>query len=341
MGRVNNLTLDSAGYITANSLPGESWTYDSTWHVPTSYTDADTHVTNWTVDSSTGHVIKMFDANTKETDYTYSATTGLLTKIVDPSTNETDYYYDSYLRLDHETSPLGTSYYTYDSHGNLASYEDPNTNITDYSFSVTGDFLSDTDPTGHSDTETYTSAGLPSTNTGRTGTVYVDNYDTSARGLVISSVAASGTTVAETDVNQYNADGELTGSRDGLGLWSSLGYVLTGAGEIDTSTDALGNVSKVAQNLDGETTDVRLPKNEVPAASSFRRFLCCLLILCQELETLATVPQLYCPIHTPCRQQTSDWVEGNSHYRVPVRLKLDELPSVSDVPKSNIFVSVR
>ncbi|WP_054696628.1 RHS repeat-associated core domain-containing protein [Geotalea toluenoxydans] len=213
-GKTTTYTYDTMNRVKTIKDPlnnTTTYTYDANGNRDT-VTDANGKVTRYAYNDE-GQVATVTDALQKVTTYNYGGTgcpscggTGgsNLVALTDANAHTTDWQYDFMNRLVHETDPLNkTTYYTYNSKGNLDYKFDANGNRIDYSYDALKRLTGITYPGGA--TVTYTYDGTGRIHTVANGDVtYTYGYD--AAGRTTSVADSRGYTVDY----EYDAAGRRT-----------------------------------------------------------------------------------------------------------------------------------
>ncbi|MCO6449373.1 MAG: RHS repeat protein, partial [Caldilineales bacterium] len=169
-----------------------------------------------------------------------------------------------------------TTFYGYDSRGNLTTITDPTSGVTRFTYDALGQLTRITDPLGNTNTTSYDSAGNPVTITDSMGFVTAMSYDD--RGNIVRTTDAEGnveefaydamdrmTVVTDGEGHEtelhYDENDNIVAFTDGRGNDWAYGYDtlnrLTGeTGPLDNSKtyqfDPVGNVTSVTQG-NGDT----------------------------------------------------------------------------------------
>lgn len=231
--------------------------------------------------------------------YTDSRLTSKTAAAGTPSAATTNYNYDPVTNEVARTKdPLGrTSSFTYDAAGNQLSATDPLNRITKATYDTLGNVLTSTDATGVVTTNTYTATGdLKTSSTPLAGTASVRTAT-----LGYGDAARPGDVTSRTDPNgkvwtyAYNTQGDLVSSTDPLGnkttaVFDAAGqrtsmtsprgnvagatpaqfttsYTYNGYGQMLTSTDPLGHVSKAGYDNNGNQTSSTDPLNRITSTA--------------------------------------------------------------------------
>jgi YD repeat-containing protein len=258
LGRTTTYALDSKGYVTLTTLPDGNTTsaaYQSNFHAMTTSTDERGNTTTFQYDSA-GHLTAAINALGQTTTDAYDATTGLRTAETDANGHATNFYYDTNRRITKVTDANGHSTTTtYDGNGNVQTTVDARGYTTTYSDDAMGRTTATTDPNGNVTSQTWDAASLALVSTDARGTQGSVVYDGFKRGLVSASVEGIGTAVQRSTLDSYDNAGQMTGSRDGNGWWTTNGRDAVGR---ETSTkDARGAIRLTQYDLAGEVTSTR------------------------------------------------------------------------------------
>jgi YD repeat-containing protein len=234
--------------------------------------DAASHTTREFYDAD-GRVVATLDPMNYLVEYVYDAA-GHVTRTI---------AYATAVATDSDGNPVGTTLATlrpasnaadevttsfYDAQGRLTGSLDAQRYFTSYAYDVIGQLLSSTRyatavPAGtdsdtgirqalsgtasRSSSTTYDVYGRVASQTDAQGTVTVYVYD--ARGHVLSTVTALGTSDSRTQSATYDAEGRMVTSVDGLGHTTTYAY--DAAGRLIETTDPLGNHTWFVNDADG------------------------------------------------------------------------------------------
>ncbi len=277
LGRTTTYALDSDGYVTRQTNPDGStlgYQYQTAFHALVSMTDARGETTTYAYDPQ-GHLTSTTDALGDVTAYGYNSA-GLETSVTDALGHTTTSAYDADRRLTAVTDALNhTTTYAYDANGNLQTTTDALGRVTTSNYDVMGRATQTVDAAGNQATNTYNAAGLELSSTDALGRVAQPTYDSYGRGLVPTQQQAVGTPVQANTVQNFDAAGRVTATRDADGDWSFDAYDALGratattdalgaqtlsrydaAGQLTATRDALGNWTQYAYNAMGEQTGV-------------------------------------------------------------------------------------
>ena len=252
VGNVTTYTLDASGYPTQITLPDgntQNNVYQTAFHALTQFTDENGALTSYTYDAQ-GHTLTEKNALGQVTSYVYLSN-GLVQSVTDPLGHALTYVYDTARRLSTTTDALGgVASVTYDANGNTATQVDQLGRTTTFVNDALGRVLSQTDPTGALTSYAYSGSGQTLSTTDALGRVTNDSYNT--RGLLTSEVRAVGTAAQQSVLDNYDAAGRQTATRDVNGNWSYTGY--DAVGQAISSTNALGGVTATVFDLAGRPT---------------------------------------------------------------------------------------
>ncbi|MFO0968174.1 MAG: RHS repeat-associated core domain-containing protein [Gemmataceae bacterium] len=261
LGRSTAFERDTKGYVTQETFPDaetQHWSYDSTYHGVTSFTDERGNTTIYVYDPATGHLQSTTDALLNQTSYAYSLTTGLLETSTDPQGKVTSFVYDTYRRqtqakTTYSLTVLAQTDTAYDSWGNPSSDIDALGLSTAYLFDAMGRKTFEQVGTNGAQTWVYDDSGLvtetQNQNLHRTQLI----YDESGRGIVASTVEGAGTQQARTTLYTFDVSGRTQAVRQPNGYWHT--FLLDAVGQALTDTDPLGGVRRNVYDLAGQLTD--------------------------------------------------------------------------------------
>ena len=199
LGRSTAFERDTKGYVTQETFPDaetQHWSYDSTYHGVTSFTDERGNTTIYVYDPATGHLQSTTDALLNQTSYAYSLTTGLLETSTDPQGKVTSFVYDTYRRqtqakTTYSLTVLAQTDTAYDSWGNPSSDIDALGLSTAYLFDAMGRKTFEQVGTNGAQTWVYDDSGLvtetQNQNLHRTQLI----YDESGRGIAHGDCTAA------------------------------------------------------------------------------------------------------------------------------------------------------
>jgi RHS repeat-associated protein len=238
-------TFTSAIPTSATASGISTTTYDPTFGMVTSETDALGHQTLYQIDPNNGNVLsetRVAGSGTGNvvTQFIYDAH-GRPTKIVDPLGHETDYAYDPSERLITITYAVGTAdqasqHYEYNSAGKVTAFIDENGQRTEYTFDPLNRVTSVKDPLGHVTSYTYDQAGDLLATTDPLSHVTTNAYD--PYGHVIETTDAAGNHTFST----YDAAGNLTSVTDALGHVTRSTY--DARNRLVSTIDAAGGITR-------------------------------------------------------------------------------------------------
>jgi RHS repeat-associated protein len=228
LGRSTNYNLDSSGYVTQQTnADGTSITYSyqsafTGFHALTQKTDELGHNTTYAYDSS-GHMTSSTDALGKHTTYTYS--NGLLQSVTGPLGHTTTTLYDGDRRPTVTIDALGNrTTYSYDANGNQQTVTDALGHTSTTLYDVMQRPTVTIDAAGNRTTTTYDVSGMALTTTDALGMQTSLIYDGYNRGLLSQSIDGAGSLLPAVELNNYDAAGLMTSSRDAAGAWTFTGY---------------------------------------------------------------------------------------------------------------------
>jgi RHS repeat-associated protein len=269
LGRVTTYTRDAQGYVTREDLPGganRQYAYHATYHGLTTFTNERGHTFHNTYDAANGHLLTTYNnvtdvyanVTTPTTTFAYNTTTGLLDTITDPESRVTTLTYlgDGSRRLWKSTTQLGTDEYGYDAtSGEVSTFKDAKLRTTTTTTDAMGRPLTRTDPASNQESWVYLTSGLLEKHTDREGTVTKHQYDANGRALVDVTLEAQGTGIERTTLSRYNNAGQLDGSRDAGGGWTT--FTLDPVGRVIKTTDALGGTTARYFDIGGQLLESR------------------------------------------------------------------------------------
>jgi RHS repeat-associated protein len=206
-----------------------------------------------------------------DTTYTYDADSNLSSR-TDPNSHATTWTYATDERASSQTTPVGTTNYTYDPNGNLTSIETPAgtstpttgdgtiTDAYDRMGRLTSTTYSDSTPTV---TRTYDSAGRPATMVDQAGTVTY-TYDNADR-LTDIVRTGGGAGLNGTLHYAYDAANNITSRTLPDGTVTTIGFDddeqptshTTGSATTTVGYDAAGNITSVALPTGNGYTETR------------------------------------------------------------------------------------
>jgi RHS repeat-associated protein len=258
-----NVSVDAwdAGYrITSHTDPlghSTSVVYN-TAGLPASITDQNGHVTAYQYDSL-GNPTSTVDPLGRETTAAYDTANGNPLWSEDAAGRRTTYLWDpTGIFLNSVVSPVGTTSFTYNPDGSLATMTDDNSHIWSYAYSAAGDLTSATDPLGEQITYEYDGAGR------RTALVDANGSRTEYVFDPVGQLTTVKNALAQTDpLNRhqvdivYDANGNQTQVTDANGNVSSFAY--DDMSLLTTATDALGGQASYTYDPSYNLTAVRDP----------------------------------------------------------------------------------
>jgi RHS repeat-associated protein len=268
---VTQYQYDSNGNLTQITLPDnatQTWTYNTTFNKPTSFTDELGHQTLYTLDANTGdtlsvrQVVGQVDPQGGESDdlvtsYTYSpkpGTTsdpraGLVTTTTDPLGRVTRTIYNAHGLATMVVYAVGTAdqavvQYGYNASDDMTSYTDELGRTTNYAYDTL---------------HRVTSITQPDPDGGGPLSAPVTTYEYDARGLMTKETDPLNRDTQYT----YNDLGRLTQvskpDHDNNGQRTNTSYAYTATGQLYTTTDPLGRVTTNAYNTLDRLTSVTQP----------------------------------------------------------------------------------
>ena len=232
--------------------------------------------------NANGLVIDSIDRLNRMDQYSYDTHDNVTTHTFADGTYESYGTYNSFAEPASFTNAAGhTTYYTYDSHGNLTVVQDPMTNLTTMTYTGNGRVQSVTDANDHTTTYQYDSQDCLTTTINADGTTALHAYN--SQGDVTSSTDPRGNATTYS----YDALDRKMGTTDPLGnrttyVYDSGGNLLqqqapTPTGQtartttyaydsmrrMTTETDPLGYQAIVGHDADGNVTTVTDPLGRV------------------------------------------------------------------------------
>ena len=261
LNRTTGYVRDAAGYVTSTSLPGgggETWVYGGPFHSLTLFTDERGNGWSYTYDGQ-AHLLTETDPLSETWTYTYSTVAGnlgLVATATDPLSRLVHTYaYDTARRLVRDTDYYGNyRSWTFDANGNTDSARDERGSTTTFVNDAMGRVKEEHAPiTGIVAYWNWNGAGLLTSMTDAEGRVSTNDYD--SRGLLAKSVQGYGSATPATELFNYDAAAQLTGTRSATGWWSYLGY--DADGRQDSATDEKGFVSRTLYDLAGQAVQAK------------------------------------------------------------------------------------
>jgi RHS repeat-associated protein len=198
--------------------------------------------------NSVGEVTSQTDplGNTSKTTYDLA---GEVTDQFDPTGAHYHYVYNTRGWTVSETDPLGhTSYNSYDAVGNVTQFTDALTHSTNYTFDAVNELATVTSPMSHTTTLAYWADGLFKSVTDPMAHVTSTSYNFSTK--QITTTAAAGTSVAQTDTLTLDANGNVIADTDGLS--HTVTYTLNNVDQLTAITDPLSHVTSATVNALGD-----------------------------------------------------------------------------------------
>ena len=250
----NNVVESATGNFGAAPVRTTNYYYDDAAHPGdlNRIVDAGGHTTTVTLDAF-GNKTSVTDAAGDKTRYGYDNNTGQLTSQVDPDGVAAGVAPGC-------TPPAtGCTTYQHDAHGNVTLATDPLGHQSKAAFDADGNQVSTTDPAQHTTTDTYNA---------------IDQ-------LVATKASDDATTGTD-----YNPDGTIHDTVDGLGNKTTFGYDGQGrrrsrtdadnrttttsvdpGGWLNTVTDPQGRVTTMGYDAAGETTSITYSDHTTPAVA--------------------------------------------------------------------------
>jgi RHS repeat-associated protein len=161
--------------------------------------------------------------------------------------------------------------FAYNANGQVLTAIDPLGTLTQYAYDRFGNQISKTVDccgTGHVNALTmmsYDAVGNPVSVTDANGNVATGTFDANRRPLTVTAPAAPAAAGAVVTANTYDADGHLLQIQQSVAgtVLRTTGTVYTSTGKPLTTTDANGNVTRYAYDLDDRLTSATDPVGRV------------------------------------------------------------------------------
>jgi RHS repeat-associated protein len=286
-------TIDGDGVATVNQ-------YDQAGHIPSGATGVDdltsTTVTqaNNVVESSTG-ILGTAPARTTNYYYDNAADPGDRTRVVDPDSNTTTTTYDAYGDVASATDALGNKIlYGYNTAtgwgtsmvtpagvaaGTTTSCSPPATGCVTYGYDAYGHITVTTNALGNTTKATYDADGNETSTTDANGNTVTTTYDADDRPVKVTQADGA-------QVTDYNPDGTVAATFDGLNDKTTYGYdgqgrqdsqtdpdsrttssVIDPAGLATSTTNASGQTTTMTHDAAGELTGASYSDGATPSVS--------------------------------------------------------------------------
>jgi len=218
-GKTTNMQYDEYGNLTEITDPmgyTTQYTYEYTYHKPTSKTDALGRTTNLAYDSR-GNLTSVTLPSGRQITYTYNDY-GLMTSMTDPAGHSTSFQYDVYGNMISLSDSLGnTEHYTYNILGWKLTETDALGRTKSYSYDPMGRLTNISYPDGSSISYSYNLAGEKTAMVdwrGQTSFVY------DSEGKLIKKIEPYGKFIEYS----YDAAGRLVAVRNQAGKTTYYGY---------------------------------------------------------------------------------------------------------------------
>ena len=244
----NNLTQ-----ITSADSTTQSWVYDATLNLATSYTDQLGRVTTFAYDAN-GNLTSTTDALGNVTSYTHNSNGQVLTiTLPDPD------------RAGPLAAPVTS--YSYDSSGRLTTITNPDSTTRQFTYDAADNLLTETDELGrvmsfsYDDLDQLLSMTLPDPDGAGPLHAPVSTYDYDAVGNVTQVTDAAGNITTSAFDNMDRVTSVTFPDPDGAGplVASVITFTYDAVGRRKTETDALGNTTTYAFNEVGRVTSITYP----------------------------------------------------------------------------------
>ncbi len=279
-GRNNTTTFmyDSRGNLLTTQrmgLPASSATYDSAGRMLTSTTPREA-TTTYGYDPS-GNLVSVTDDLGNITTFTYDQSGRRLSRVsangnepgADPADHRWTWTYTEHDQVATETTPSGTTTFTYDNAHNLITTEHPDSSSTISVFNEGNELIQQTDPTGAVTQWTYDERGLLARHTTGAGNTTTYTYDLARRltGMVEPKGNAPGGTPGEHSwTYAYDNYGNRIGVTDPTG--ATAVYTYDAVDRVTAVTDPLGR----ARSFTYDASDNQLSITEPDGATTTTTF---------------------------------------------------------------------